>query len=375
MSYEIKINDEVACQPVDPTKIEIIDGKVVVTFSNGSVREDVLPNTDLTGYVTNTEFNGHTHLLADITDFNGADYATAAQGAKADTAAQPLDNLSIFTNDLDIATSTGLQTTNTKLDDHVANLLNPHGVTKGQVGLGSVDNTSDTNKPVSTAQQTEINSKYNAAISYTDTGLSNKVDKVLGSRLMTEAEGDKLAELDEKHYRRPTADTTTLAGLDPTTLFDNERRYVIAEGKDYFYDTDAITGDIAPTLQTNGTGFWKTSTTTGSTSSYTQWRLSTGGTFRKNMTNDTILDLQASGLLSVAYTAEGKVTYTTTATKNRPDIELLDRTNHTGTQAINTVENLQTTLDNLIVAITQVEYDDLVTAGTVDPKTLYVIPC
>lgn len=33
---------------------------------------------------------------------------------------------------------------------------NPHGVTKDQVGLGNVDNTSDMNKPVSTAQATAI---------------------------------------------------------------------------------------------------------------------------------------------------------------------------------------------------------------------------
>ena len=35
---------------------------------------------------------------------------------------------------------------------HIANAANPHGVTKAQVGLGNVDNTADTAKPVSTAQ-------------------------------------------------------------------------------------------------------------------------------------------------------------------------------------------------------------------------------
>jgi len=38
------------------------------------------------------------------------------------------------------------------LDSHIANTSNPHSVTKAQVGLGNVDNTSDVNKPVSTAQ-------------------------------------------------------------------------------------------------------------------------------------------------------------------------------------------------------------------------------
>lgn len=43
------------------------------------------------------------------------------------------------------------------LQDHIADANNPHKVTKAQVGLGSVDDTSDMNKPVSTAQQTAIN--------------------------------------------------------------------------------------------------------------------------------------------------------------------------------------------------------------------------
>lgn len=54
--------------------------------------------------------------------------------------------------------------------DHISNKSNPHGVTKSQVGLGNVDNTSDANKPVSTAQQAE---------------LDKKVDKVSGKGLST----------------------------------------------------------------------------------------------------------------------------------------------------------------------------------------------
>lgn len=40
---------------------------------------------------------------------------------------------------------------------------NPHGVTKSDVGLGNVDNTSDANKPVSSATQTALNLKLNAS--------------------------------------------------------------------------------------------------------------------------------------------------------------------------------------------------------------------
>lgn len=42
---------------------------------------------------------------------------------------------------------------------HLADVANPHATTKAQVGLGSVDNTADVAKPVSTAQQTALNLK------------------------------------------------------------------------------------------------------------------------------------------------------------------------------------------------------------------------
>lgn len=44
----------------------------------------------------------------------------------------------------------------TKVNNHIANKSNPHTVTKTQVGLGNVNNTSDADKPVSTAQATAI---------------------------------------------------------------------------------------------------------------------------------------------------------------------------------------------------------------------------
>ena len=44
---------------------------------------------------------------------------------------------------------------------HINNYNNPHQVTKAQVGLGNVDNTSDLNKPISTATQLALNGKQN----------------------------------------------------------------------------------------------------------------------------------------------------------------------------------------------------------------------
>ncbi len=57
------------------------------------------------------------------------------------------------------ATQTSLTTANSSLSSHTSNVANPHSVTKSQVGLGNCDNTSDANKPVSTATQTALDAK------------------------------------------------------------------------------------------------------------------------------------------------------------------------------------------------------------------------
>ena len=51
----------------------------------------------------------------------------------------------------------------TNLTSHINNKSNPHSVTAAQVGLGNVDNTSDANKPISTATQTALNGKANTS--------------------------------------------------------------------------------------------------------------------------------------------------------------------------------------------------------------------
>lgn len=51
------------------------------------------------------------------------------------------------------------------LTSHELNSANPHAVTKAQVGLGNVDNTSDSNKPVSVAQQSALDNKVSGTVS------------------------------------------------------------------------------------------------------------------------------------------------------------------------------------------------------------------
>lgn len=61
------------------------------------------------------------------------------------------------------AVVTWISTNGTNVLNHLASTSNPHSVTKTQVGLSNVDNTADTAKPVSTAQQTALNLKANLA--------------------------------------------------------------------------------------------------------------------------------------------------------------------------------------------------------------------
>lgn len=47
----------------------------------------------------------------------------------------------------------------TSITNHINNIDNPHEVTKSQIGLGNVDNTSDIDKPISTATQSALDDK------------------------------------------------------------------------------------------------------------------------------------------------------------------------------------------------------------------------
>ena len=75
---------------------------------------------------------------------------TRAGKGSALTHAEMDGNLTALRDTADAAATGGALTT------HTGNTANPHGVTKAQVGLGNVDNTADTDKPVSTAQAAAI---------------------------------------------------------------------------------------------------------------------------------------------------------------------------------------------------------------------------
>lgn len=59
---------------------------------------------------------------------------------------------------------------------HMSNTSNPHGVNKEQVGLGNVDNTSDLDKPVSSATQEAIDGAYASSNAYTDQKIADLIN-------------------------------------------------------------------------------------------------------------------------------------------------------------------------------------------------------
>lgn len=69
------------------------------------------------------------------------------------------DNTSDINKPVSTAQRAAIDLVQANLDAHEADTNNPHQTTKADVGLGNADNTSDLNKPISTATQTALNGK------------------------------------------------------------------------------------------------------------------------------------------------------------------------------------------------------------------------
>jgi hypothetical protein len=150
----------------------------------------VLTTTDITEgtnlYYTQARFNS-AFTAKSTTDLSEGtnQYFTAAR-----VRAVVLTGLSLATNAVISATDSVLIafgklqaqiTANlSTLTSHTSNTSNPHATTKAQVGLGNADNTSDANKPVSTATQTALNAKQATLVSGTNIKTINGTS-VLGS--------------------------------------------------------------------------------------------------------------------------------------------------------------------------------------------------
>ena len=100
-------------------------------------------------------------------------------------------------------TGTDLTALETKVNNHIANKANPHGVTKSQVGLGNASNTSDANKPVSTAQAAAI-ADAKAAGTAAQTSINNHAGRKDNPHTVTRAQLG-LATTDQVVFAKTTA--------------------------------------------------------------------------------------------------------------------------------------------------------------------------
>lgn len=116
----------------------------------------VNPSTDKIVLKYQTHFTSTNSDSEDSHTINAATTSQAGVMSSADkTKLNGLKDQAGITSDIDAV--------QTNLETHINNKYNPHEVNKAQVGLGNVDNTSDANKPISTATQNALNSKFNAS--------------------------------------------------------------------------------------------------------------------------------------------------------------------------------------------------------------------
>lgn len=128
----------------------------------------VNPSTDKIVIKYQTHFTSTNSDNEDSHTINAATTSQAGVMSSADkTKLNGLKDQAGITSDIDAV--------QTNLETHINNKSNPHKVNKAQVGLGNVDNTSDANKPISTATQKALNSKFNAS---DGNALKQRVDNI-----------------------------------------------------------------------------------------------------------------------------------------------------------------------------------------------------
>jgi hypothetical protein len=111
--------------------------------------------------------------------------------------------LKTYVDDLIADTGSDVTALETKVNNHIANKSNPHVVTRAQVGLSNVNNTSDANKPVSTAQATAI-ADAKAAGTAAQTSINSHAGRKDNPHVVTRAQLS-LATTDQVVFAKTTA--------------------------------------------------------------------------------------------------------------------------------------------------------------------------
>ena len=129
--------------------------RALVSDGNGKVAVSAVTSTEL-GYLDGVTSAIQTQLDGKAASSHGTHvtYSTTAPVMDGTASVGTATTVARSDHKHPVDTSRAAQS---DLTSHTGNKSNPHAVTKAQVGLGNVDNTSDMDKPVSTAQQREIN--------------------------------------------------------------------------------------------------------------------------------------------------------------------------------------------------------------------------
>jgi hypothetical protein len=170
------VTNEIGSHSSDTTSVHGIANTADLatkTYADTAVSTHSSDTTDVHGITDTSALATKTYAdtavsnhSSDTTDVHGiADTSALATKTYADTAASTAASTSLSSHASDttdihgiadtsiLVTTTGTQTLTNKT------ITTPSGLVKSDVGLGNVDNTSDANKPVSTAQQTALDLK------------------------------------------------------------------------------------------------------------------------------------------------------------------------------------------------------------------------
>lgn len=132
------------------------------------------------------------------------------------------------------------------IEAHAQNVSNPHQVTKSQVGLGNVNNTSDEDKPVSTAQKSYVDNFQPpiTAITATSGTVSLAVNKIYTLSIMADTTFS-LPIPDNKNVFNQIKVMLKVTGTPSinwgtTSFFNNETPEIKAGNYDVYFDYDNL---------------------------------------------------------------------------------------------------------------------------------------
>ena len=159
-------------------KLKLSEGEIAIAYSEDKTKAEIYSGSkDGTPILLIQEINV-SELLANANEYTNTKISELVDGAPeamdtlkelADAIAQNSDIMSA------LQSAIGNKANEAELSGHISDTNNPHTVTKEQLGLENVDNTSDIDKPISTAIQEALNDKAptNHASGATTYGVGN----------------------------------------------------------------------------------------------------------------------------------------------------------------------------------------------------------